>query len=238
MFLARHDTESGHLRFLAALGGVAIGTAATRGRAFDWTPRRVRLVLVGAWVVPLAAMAAPVLPGLQSGPARRVADALVERCRFAEVPVDDMERLAVWCREHTPASSCFIGPPGPKTFRLWSRRSLMFNRAASPYHAEGLADWARRFRDHVGFRGTTLEFARAYLDDRQGLERRYQAMTDAERAVLARRQGATLVLAASPAAGTKPDPAGLLELLHVEGRYAVYRIRPEHLARRPEARRD
>ena len=59
----------------------------------------------------------------------------------------------VWCREHTPADARFIGPPGPKTFRLWSLRSLAFNRAGSPYHAAGLADWAARFRDHVGFDG-------------------------------------------------------------------------------------
>ena len=28
---------------------------------------------------------------------------LINRCRFAAVPLDDIERLALWCREHTPA---------------------------------------------------------------------------------------------------------------------------------------
>src|SRR5207249_4899772 len=176
----------------------------------------------GAWAVPSAALVAPLLPGLDAGPGRRVAEALIERCRFGEVPVDDLERLAVWCRAHTPETARFIGPPGPKTFRLWSRRSLMFNRAGSPYHAEGLADWAERFRDHVGYRGTTAEFARAYLDDRQALERRYLARTHAELADLARRQGATHVLSAVPPTGKTPGRDDPLELLHVEGRYAVY----------------
>jgi hypothetical protein len=224
LFLVRHDTESGHVRLLWALGLLAVWMVATRGRPFAWTPRRVGLALIGAWAIPLAALVAPFVPGLDSGTGRRVAEALIGRCRFGEVPVDDVERLALWCRGHTPAAARFVGPPGPKTFRLWSRRSLMFNRAGSPYHAEALADWAGRFRDHVGYRGSTVEFARAYLDDRQGLERRYQAMTDAQRAALARRQGATHVLAAPPPAGKTPGPADPLELLHVEGRYAVFRV--------------
>ena len=220
-FLARHDTESGHFALIGALAAVAAVHGLGRVRWFRPSPRRLTWATVAAWAVPLAALAA-------SGEAARGkpwARTLVGRCRFAAVPTDDVERLAVWCREHTPASARFIGPPGPKTFRLWSLRSLAFNRAASPYHAEGLADWSARFRDHVGFRGSTAAFVRAYLADRHGLERRYQAMSDEERAALARRQGATHVIAAP-----RPDRAGgdgPLELLHVEGRYAVSRVRGE-----------
>ena len=144
------------------------------------------------------------------------------RCRFAAVPIDDLERLAVWCRDHTPPSARFVGPPGPKTFRLWSLRSLAFNRAASPYHAEGLADWSARFRDHVGFDGASSDFVRAYQEDRHGLERRYDAMSDAERAALAIRQWGH----ARPGPPPSDPTNGPLELLHVEGRYAVYRLRP------------
>ena len=53
----------------------------------------------------------------------------------------------------------------------------------------------------------------------------YQAMTDADRAALARRQGATHVIAAPPPARASADPGSPLELLHIEGRYAVYRVR-------------
>jgi hypothetical protein len=154
---------------------------------------------------------------------------LLARCRFTAVPTDDVERLALWCRDHTPAGARFIGPPGPKTFRLWSLRSLAFNRAGSPYHAEALGDWGARFRDHVGFEGSLGGLARAYQRDRHGLEQRYQAMTDAQRAALAVRQGATYVLAAPPADRSAAEAeAGAerpLELLRVEGRYAVYRLR-------------
>jgi hypothetical protein len=223
LFLARHDTESGHLALLAGLGALGIGSLIARWRPVSWSRRRVALALVGAWAVPAAALSVSLL--LKDPGAHTWSAGLVGRCRFAEVPTDDLERLAIWCRENTPASSRFIGPPGPKTFRLWSRRALAFNRAASPYHAEGLADWSNRYRDHVGFDGPTSDFVRAYLLDRHALEARFGQMSDVEFARLARRQGATHVLA--QAARPTSDPAGPLELLQVEGRYAVYRVRPD-----------
>jgi hypothetical protein len=170
---------------------------------------------------------AALLAASWAGPRVSWGESLVERCRFAAVPTDDIERLAVWCRGHTPADARFIGPPGPKTFRLWSLRSLAFNRASSPYHAEGLADWAARFRDHVGLDGPNAALIRAYRADRHGLERRYQALGDDGLAALAARQGASHVVADAPG-GADPretDENGPLELLHVEGRYAVYRVR-------------
>jgi hypothetical protein len=162
---------------------------------------------------------------------------LAGHCRFGETAIDDVERLALWCREHTPPDARFVGPPGPKTFRLWSRRSLAFNRAGSPYHARGLVDWADRFRRHVGFHGTTAEFARAYLADRQGLERRYDGLSARELASLARSQGAAFVIARATGPG---GPDGPLELAHREGRYAVYRVvdePPRWAGARPDPRR-
>ncbi|MEO6810781.1 MAG: DUF6798 domain-containing protein, partial [Isosphaeraceae bacterium] len=227
VFLSRHDTESGHLRLLGALGvlGVVHLLPARVWSVRPWTNGRAIRVAALAWVVPLAALMAGFVPVGQGGQFGWIIERLVERCRFAETPTDDVERLALWCRFHTSESSRFIGPPGPKTFRLWSLRPLAFNRAASPYHAEGLADWASRFRDHVGFEGSTAAFARAYLDDRQGLERRYQDHDPAALAALARRQGATHIMASAPLA--KGSATGPLTLLHVEGRYAVYRSGPE-----------
>jgi hypothetical protein len=233
MFLARHDTEAGHRPMASALAGMVVLTALLKRVAPGWTRRRLGWALATAWAVPVAALAANL-----AGTTGPMAVALVNRCRFAAIPTDDVERLAVWCRDHTPAGARFIGPPGPKTFRLWSRRSLAFNRAASPYHAAGLADWAARFRDHVDFDGPAAELVRAYQADRHGLERRYQAMSDARRAALAVRQGAGYVVAAPPAGRAIAVDDGPLELLHVEGRYAVYRVRgPGAMSARPPAPR-
>lgn len=216
IFLARHDTESGHVRLIAATGaGLASSIIRIPLARFEPSRRRLAVLTLAAWIVPVLAAAWP-----NSG--------LAGHCRFGETPTDDVERLAVWCREHTPRSARFVTPPGPKTFRLWSRREVAFNRAASPYHASGLADWARRFRDHVGFEGTLAGFATAYLQDRQALEHRFDSMTDAEKAGLARRQGAEFVLAARPQDGTSAN--GPLRCLRVSGRYAIYELRSGSVA--------
>lgn len=233
-FLSRHDTESGHipLLFVLALTSVMswIGWHRLESLASNWvcSRRRAAIFVGAAWTVPIIAILAGLLPvdsALSQTPGLH---AVVDRCRFFETPIDDIECLAVWCRENTPETARFIGPPGPKTFRLWSRRALAFNRASSPYHASGLADWFSRFREHVGFEGSAEEFVRQYIRNRHGVESRYQTMNPTERTQLAIRQGATHVIAAAP---TGNDPGGQepLELLHVEGRYAVYRVATDQL---------
>jgi hypothetical protein len=224
IFLARHDTESGHLPLIGSLAVLLAWTLKarqSRGLSVGGAhPTRFILAMGVCWAVPLASLVVGLV--MEDPGGTRWSAGLVERCRFSEVPTDDLERLAVWTRDHTPSTSRFIGPPGPKTFRLWSRRAVAFNRAASPYHAAGLADWSMRFRDHVGFHGSTAEFARAYLADRHGLEAAYGRMTDDELARLAISQGANHVLASS--ARVQGDPESPLVRLKVEGRYAVYRV--------------
>ncbi len=243
-FLGHHDTKYGHLPLLAAISvGVALALTgflrppdSRDALSLTWTPARRRAILALAWLAPAAALLASAIPLDQPLARSSLVHGLITRCRFAAVPTDDIERLALWCRAHTPESAIFIGPPGPKTFRLWSQRSLAFNRAASPYHAAGLADWLARFRDHVGFRGDVNTFVHDYLADRHGFEARYDQLSDAERAALALRQGAAYVVAVAPkrpeGRGAAPESENLLELLHVEGRYAVYRVRPELLVQR------
>ncbi|HEX3449992.1 MAG TPA: DUF6798 domain-containing protein, partial [Isosphaeraceae bacterium] len=243
-FLVHHDTEYGHIPLLAALGlGLLTGlwgrlriNARTHGENWVWTPARVRAATALAWGLPLASLLAAAVPTDHALARHPLVRGLIARARFAEVPADDVERLGRWCRHHTPPTSRFVGPPGPKTFRLWSRRSLAFNRAASPYHADGLADWFARFQDHVDFHGIPADFAHAYVSDRHGFEARYQSQSDSERAALALRQGATYVVAAAPSMRPQDSrfrpSAGPLELLHVEGRYAVYRVKPELVVQR------
>ncbi len=245
-FLGHHDTEYGHIPLLATLGlgstVVLIEQARQRGRFLrwtpGWTPRRVKTAALASWIVPTTALIVAVIPSDYYGSrwSQSLAWSLLNRCRFLAVPLDDIERLAVWCREHTPQDARFIGPPGPKTFRLWSERSLAFNRSASPYTGAGLADWFARFQDHVDCHADPVDFVRAYVTHRHEFESRYQAQSAAAKAALAARQGAEYVLAAAPGAdpdySSIPSAADPLELLHVEGRYAVYRARPTTLARR------
>ena len=220
-YLHRHDPDGGAVPLLAALAASGLCWVFRRRWSPRWTTGRAARLTLASFAVPVLALLAALAP--EGGP-ESVRSALVARCRFVESPTDDIERLALWCRRHTPTDARFIGPPGPKTFRLWSRRSLAFNRAASPYDGRGLADWASRFADHVDYRGGLASFARDYLDDRHALERRYQQRSDLGRAALAHRQGASYILAAAPEPGSKRTSGGPLELLRVEGRYAVYRV--------------
>jgi hypothetical protein len=219
VFLSRHDTESGQWPLLASSAAALVLAPRLSGWSFPGGARRAGLRLAAVWTVPVAALVANLSAGRGGGPARLW---LVRHCRFAAVAVDDVERLALWCREHTPGDARFVGPPGPKTFRLWSRRCLAFNRAGSPYEAEALVDWADRFREHVAFEGSLAGLVRAYQSDRHGLERRYEELSDRRKAELARRQGAGYVVA--EARGGGGGRSGALTLLHAEGRYAVYRV--------------
>jgi hypothetical protein len=242
-FLSRHDTQSGHVRLLMALGLVAMfGIVESRtrllGRFQTWPSGRIARAVALSWTLPAFALVFSVVPLADTETGRPIAGWLLDRCRFAAIPRDDIERLAVWCREHTAPEARFVGPPGPKTFRLWSLRSLAFNRAGSPYHAAGLADWAERFRAHVAFEGTPAEFARAYLDNRQALERRYDELDAGQLAALAEEQGAGYVIADRHLSVEGPrGSGGSLERLHAEGEYAVYRVRPVAVAKRVGGRR-
>ncbi len=243
-FLAHHDTEYGHIPLLTACGaGLLAGSLAQRqarvpvpgSRVFLATPAWRWALLVAVWIAPLLSLLAAAVPLDHRMAAHPLVRGLIGRCRFAAVPADDIERLGLWCRDHIPANSRLVGPPGPKTLRLWSRHGVAFSRSASPYDAAGLADWFSRFQDHVNFHGDPADFVRSYVKDRHGFEGRYQAQSDADRAALAVRQGAGYVVAAAPAEHIDPassTTSSPLELLHVEGRYAVYRVKPELLVQR------
>jgi hypothetical protein len=198
----------------------------------------MRWLMPVAWTVPVLAMLAGAIPADHRLARCSMVHSLVARCRITPVPIDDIERLALWCRHHTPISARFIGPPGPKTFRLWSRRALAFNRAGSPYHAAGLADWFKRFQDHVDVHAAPSDFVREYASGRHRLEARYDGLSDEQKAFLALRQGADHVIGAAPDrhesafSATRQMESSPLELLHTEGRFAVYRVRSELLSRR------
>ena len=243
-FLSRHDTESGHWPILVVLiGGLTVPFCRRLVQPRFRDQADLRWAMVFAWAIPTLALGAGLIPADHPVARSPLVRGLIARCRFAAVPIDDIERLAAWCREHTPGSARFIGPPGPKTFRLWSRRSLAFNRAGSPYHAAGLADWFARFQDHVDIHRSPQQFVRKYLSDRHALEARYDELSDAKRAELAFRQGADHAIALAPGAPRSvPDSTSVrdspLLLLHREGRFAVYRIRPEMLSQLQRQRQD
>jgi hypothetical protein len=217
-FLTSHDPQSGHLRLAIGLAAVTLAGSWLAKAAERNVSMRLVAIALGSFVVPLTAIlvgiTTPEIPN-------RWQLALLAHIRLVPRPVDDMERLADWCRRNTPANAVFIGPPGPKSFRLWSRRALAFNRAGSPYHAAGLANWANRYCDHVGLPRSVETLAQAYLQDRHALERRFDQLDEQALVQLAERQGAQYLLLSSKHVLPKQR---VITPLHVEGRYQVCRV--------------
>ena len=224
-FLSRHDTQSGHWRLIAAIGGAVVVSLIQEFTSFRINRRRLVILAAACWAFPIGALLIEVAPIASGGLGKWILAAVVERARFVEIPKNDSERLAVWCRSHTDPASLFVVPPGDKTFRLWSRRSVAFNRAASPYHAAGLADWFDRYKKHVGFHGSIDDFAHAYIKDRYALEHGYDRLGVDRLADLARDEGAMYVVAGSNLLKDGSSSAIPLELVHREGRLAAYRVR-------------
>lgn len=218
-WLFRDDPEASY-RWLAAAAPLAFLAYPAWERLKGLDPSRaLPKALILAWSGPALAIAMLALAPSALDPAT---DSLAKRWRFGERPISEVERLAAWSRDHLPRSARFVTPPGPKEFRLWSHRSVVFNRASSPYHAAGLADWADRFRDHVGFSGDFSDFARAYIRNRQELERGFDRKDAEALAALARRQEAGYILASS-----KLEAGPALVKIRAEGRYAIYRLASE-----------
>src|SRR6202030_3111439 len=53
-------------------------------------------VLALAWLVPLASLLAAAVPLDHAASRHPLVQGLINRCRFAAVPADDVERLALW----------------------------------------------------------------------------------------------------------------------------------------------
>ena len=153
-FLSRHDTESGHLPLLVALIVTPILCRSdASGRSPTGLPpaRAADRVCVGR---AHAGVAGERRSG-DSGLARfLVARASSERCRFAEVPPDDVERLAVWCRTHPPARC-----PVHRAARSEDVPALVapepgVQPGGEPLPRRGLADWSRGSATTSGFEGS------------------------------------------------------------------------------------
>src|SRR5208282_2404332 len=96
-FLSRHDTESGHWPTLAVpIGGLTVPVCwrAVHSRFSEQASLRWATVL--AWAIPTLALGAGVIPADHPVALSPLVRGLIARCRFAAVPIDDIERLAAW----------------------------------------------------------------------------------------------------------------------------------------------
>ena len=240
-FLAHHDTESGHVPLLIAVGA-GLGTIAQpdargshRGCCPTWTPAdrggsRQRSASPGScrsrrcW----RRRSHQITPRRGS----RSCERLVDRCRIAPMPLDDIERLALWCRDHTPHRRGSSGRPAPRpsgsgrdgTWRSIARAARIMARAwpTGSLALRTTSISAARRRSSFGPIGTTgMSSRRGTIRSAMSSERPWPSGRGLSTSSPRRRKTAS-----------RQQIAGPLELLHVEGRYAAYRVIPSALVHR------
>jgi hypothetical protein len=149
-FLSRHDTESGHWPIMLVLvGGLAAPVCRRISGPRFRDPSILRWATALSWVVPALALCAGLIPPDDPVARGALVRGLVARCRFTAVPIDDIERLGAWCREHTPPAARFIGPPAS---RLPARRSMVGRESRRAIRSATLILPAKRLEQGTGTR--------------------------------------------------------------------------------------
>ena len=143
--------------------------------------------------------------------------------RISEHRATDLYRAERWIDATVAPDALFLVPPGSTTFRTHARRSVAINFKPTTFRDDAMHRWLSTLR----------RVAPAPLPDpadgadgafawRRTLDPAYHAHTPAEWAALAEHFGADFALVDTTQ--TPTPPAG--EPVHVEGRWAVYRLAP------------
>ena len=160
---------------------------------------RMRHLAPMLWVVP-AAIA--VLQIFDRPLARRfpgIHDLTVARLKPVRVYEGDLDEMAAWCRDNTPADAVFVIPPGSKDyevqdFRLKARRAIVADFKAITFTRSGLRQWRERIRDLTN----NVEFT-LHGDRKKELSEGYASLKAEEVRRLARKYGASYILVEKPA---------------------------------------
>ncbi len=201
-WLVRKDTADGETLLLAGNGAGAAASLLVR----RWNARRAWKIawpeagisrsrawrICGyAWALPIAAAIAGWADPMGES---RVCQALAARWRIHDIPVSDSERLALAARSILPNDTLVLAPPRDKSFRHWSRRSVVVNVAGSPYQAKALAAWAERLRIVAGEPCDLPDFARKWPENRVPWETHYEKASAESLDAWARRFGASAIV--------------------------------------------
>jgi hypothetical protein len=192
------------------------------------TSHRARRICMYAWMLPFAA----IFDGsLDPRGDSSVSRAIVARWRVQEIPVSDMERLAVESRTKLAPGSLVLAPPRDKSFRSWSGHSVVVNVAGSPYQARALADWAERLRVVAGEPCDLTEFSRRWPENRFAWETHYEKADAGQLDAWAARFGANaIVTKRTPDKGPTLDSFGWQAVVH-EGAMTLWARRDDLIAR-------
>ncbi len=229
-WLMKHDpSESESLLIGGYLTGLMIVLAARRLQLrFGWnafnlrlnqTPGRASRLVIYSWALPMIAL----ICGFCDPTGQfKVTQLISSIWRVAEIPISDSERMGVWARRNIPEDAMVLIPPRDKSFRYWSRRSVVCNVAGSPYQAKSLKEWALRLKKLAGESDLSLiEFVRQWPEKRVEFEMGFERLSaDGWSALADEFQADTLMLPATEQ-GKRLEKMGWRQV-HVAGKWSMW----------------
>jgi len=161
-------------------------------------------------------VATALLPGLgilvvAAAASGRLPESLPQAIRMADVPQDQMLRLAAKYKTATPRDALILIPPSLHQFRLLSSRSVVVDAKAQPFTDAGMLEWKIRMDAVLG--------ARIGADMWMTLDERYFTRTPTALVEVARGFGATHVLTHT---GLQPEIPG--KVLVSEGQWVIWNV--------------
>jgi hypothetical protein len=235
-WLIKHDpAESESLLMGGYLTGLAISFLATKiqsgtgwnlkDQTFQRRPSREFRLAIYSWALPVIAL----ICGL-SDPAGafRLTQIISSKWRVAEVPLSDSEKVGVWARRNIPEDAMVLIPPRDKSFRYWSRRSVVCNVAGSPYQAKSLKEWALRLKKLAGKSDLSLmEFARQWPEKRVEFEMGFERLSAADWSALADEFQADTLMVPVTEQGKRLEKMGWRQV-HAAGKWSLWQRAVDH----------
>lgn len=124
----------------------------------------------------------------------------------------DYVMVCEWAREHTPVDAVFVVPPNEQLFRFRARRAIVVNFKNVPQLSSEMEEWKERMEAVLDER--LADLPRRYDLAHEAMASRYDTVSFAHLAAVARRYGARYLVAARSYAG---QPA-----IFETGRYHLY----------------
>jgi hypothetical protein len=119
-------------------------------------------------------------------------------------------------------------PPRDKSFRYWSRRSVVCNVAGSPYQAKSLKEWALRLKKLAGKSDLSLmEFARQWPEKRVEFEMGFERLSAADWSALADEFQADTLMVPVTEQGKRLEKMGWRQV-HAAGKWSLWQRAVDH----------
>lgn len=186
---------------------------------FNQTPGRASRLVIYSWALPVIALICGFCDPTGEFRLTRISSS---KWRVAEIPISDSEKMGVWARWNIPEDAMVLIPPRDKSFRYWSRRSVVCNVAGSPYQAKSLKEWAIRLKKLAGKSDLSLmEFVRQWPEKRVEFEMGFERLSPDGWSALADEFEADTLMVPATEQGKRLEKMGWRQV-HGAGKWSMW----------------